>query len=222
LIVPCTRLVITAGAWSPKVFNDLFPSAKIKIPVTPLAGHSLVMKSPRWTTEQEEQGCHAIFAEGSIGFSPGSSHQIDDEKATNTLGFSPEMFSRLGEEIYLTGLNSTTIPLPAVATDAKVQPAAIKQMKEVAAKLIGVSDSPDDLVVVREALVGSARLHCLLYTDLFQCFRPVTTSGRPIISKIEDEDLGGGFSTRKGGEGGVFIAAGHATWGEFESLTDAQ
>jgi len=181
--IPCTRLVITAGAWSSKIFTDLFPSASIKIPISPLAGHSLLVKSPRWSREHEVKGCHAVFA-------------------TDTLGFSPELFSRIGEEIYIAGLNSTNIPLPKVATDAKIQLAAIEQLKGVAKRMLGILDQDDDLQVLREGL----------------CFRPVTPSGRPIVSKIPDDKLGGGFSTRGGGAGGVFVAAGHGAWGISQSL----
>jgi hypothetical protein len=69
-------------------------------------------------------------------------------------GFSPEMFSRVGGEIYLAGLNTTTIPLPPVATDAKPQPEEIKKLKEAAISLFGVSDSANDLEIVRESLVS--------------------------------------------------------------------
>ena len=105
--IPCTRLAITAGPWTPMVFETLFPSATIKIPISALAGHSLLIKSPRWSKEHETKGCHAVFA-------------ADD------LGFSPEIFSRLGEEVYITGLNSTSIPLPELSTDTKIQPEAIE------------------------------------------------------------------------------------------------
>lgn len=50
-------------------------------------------------------------------------------------------------------------------------------------------------------------------TDYTQCFRAVTSSGRPIVSRIPDQKLGGGFKTRPGAEGGVFMAAGHGAWG---------
>ncbi|KAI9870383.1 MAG: hypothetical protein M1830_004315, partial [Pleopsidium flavum] len=79
--IPCTRLVITAGAWTPQVFSSLFPAAKVRVPVSSLAGHSLVVKSPRWAKEHEEKGCHAVFT-------------------TDSSGFSPEIFSRVGGEIY--------------------------------------------------------------------------------------------------------------------------
>lgn len=177
-LVPCTRLVLTAGCWTPRVFSTLFPSAKTRIPVTQLAGHSLLLKSPRWSAEHEEKGCHAVFA-------------------TDNLGFSPELFSRIGGEIYISGLNSTAIPLPEVSTDAKISDEAVQQLKQVANRMLGLPGQ-EDLEVLREGL----------------CFRPVTNSGRPIISRIPDNKLGGGFSTRGGGEGGVFVAAGHGAWGK--------
>ncbi|OCK85832.1 FAD dependent oxidoreductase [Lepidopterella palustris CBS 459.81] len=175
--LPCTRLVIAAGSWAPKVFSMLFPSASTRIPIAPLAGHSLLLKNPRYNPEDEEKGCHAVFA-------------------TDTLGFSPELFSRVGGEIYIAGLNSTQIGLPEVATDIQINEQAMKQLKDCAAVMLGLQDG-EGLHVLRESL----------------CFRPVTSSGRPIISRVADEKLGGGISTREGSEGGVFVAAGHGAWG---------
>jgi glycine/D-amino acid oxidase-like deaminating enzyme len=180
--IPCTRLVITAGPWTPTVFATLFPSATIRIPISPLAGHSLLVKSPRWSKEHETKGCHAVFA-------------ADD------LGFSPEIFSRLSDEVYIAGLNSTSIPLPELSTDAKIRPEAIETLKQTAKKMLGLPGCDDDLQILREGL----------------CFRPVTSSGRPIISKVPDSKLGG-IKTRGGGEGGVFVAAGHGAWGIAQSL----
>ena len=180
--IPCTRLVITAGPWTPMVFATLFPSATTKIPISSLAGYSLLVKSPRWSKEHETKGCHAVFA-------------------TDDLGFSPEIFSRLDEEVYITGLNSTKIPLPELSTDAKIQPEQISTLKEAAKNMLGLPGGKDDLQILRESL----------------CFRPVTSSGRPIISKVPDSKLGG-IKTRDGGEGGVFLAAGHGAWGISQSL----
>lgn len=171
--VPCTRLVITAGAWSPQVFSTLFPSATIKLPVSSLAGHSIVVRSPRWSAEHEDKGCHAVFA-------------------TDPSGFSPEVFSRTGGEIYLAGLNDAALPLPKLATDAKPDAASIEKLKKVSKRMLGLDSGEDDLQILREGL----------------CFRPVTPRGNPIIGRIDDKKLGGGFATRGGGEGGVFVAAG--------------
>ncbi|KAF2086649.1 FAD dependent oxidoreductase [Saccharata proteae CBS 121410] len=179
----CTHLLITSGAWTPRVFSSLFPSASIRIPISALAGHSLLLRSPRWSAGHEEEGCHAVFA-------------------TDTLGFSPELFSRMGGEIYVAGLNSANIALPELATDVKITNSAAKQLKDVATLMLGQPGQQDDLQVLREGL----------------CFRPVTSSGRPIISKVPDAKLGRDFSSADKGEGGVFVAAGHGAWGISQSL----
>ncbi len=180
--LPCTRLVITAGAWTPQVLYTLFPSAMIRVPVSALAGHSLVVRSPRWSAADDSRGCHAVFA-------------------TDPSGFAPEVFSRIGGEIYIAGLNSSTLPLPSVATGTKIDDAAIEQLREVATRLLGLPGDEENLGTVRQGL----------------CYRPVTPSGRPIISRVPDQKLGGGISTRPDG-GGVFISAGHGPWGISLSL----
>lgn len=181
--VPCTRIIITAGAWSRQVFSTLFPTSDLELPVTSLAGHSLIVRSPRWTKEHEAQGCHALF----LAEQP---------------GYSPEIFSRVGGQIYLAGVNSADEPLPALASDAqgKRSPAAIARLRETACALLGETEA--DLDVVREAL----------------CFRPATASGLPIIDRIADRHLGPGVTTRPGSDGGVFLAAGHGPWGISQSL----
>lgn len=180
--IPCTRIVIAAGAWSPQVFATLFPTSSFKLPVSSLAGHSLVVKSPRWTQAYEHEGCHAVFT-------------------TDPGGYSPELFSRMGEEIYVAGLNSSTIPLPALPTDAKIEDEATEKLLVTAKRLLSIGKE-DDLQVVRKGL----------------CFRPVTSRGTPILGRIPDNKLGGKVSTRPGGEGGVFVAAGHGPWGISMSL----
>ncbi|KAF1959648.1 FAD dependent oxidoreductase-like protein superfamily [Byssothecium circinans] len=175
--MPCARLVITSGAWTPRVFSTLFPKSRTRIPIAHLAGHSLLIQNQHYNREEEDKEvCHAVFA-------------------TDTLGFSPEWFSRIGGELYLAGLNTTRIPLPEVATGAKVDCKAIEQMKQCAAEMIGAVEGKP-MEIKREAL----------------CFRPVTGSGRPLLCRIPDAQLGG-VKTHKAGEGGVYIAAGHGAWG---------
>lgn len=129
--IPCTNVIITAGAWSPQVFSELFPTSNFKLPVSSLAGHSLVVKSPRWAKEHEEHGCHAIFM-------------------TSQPGYSPEIFSRIGGHIYIAGLNSPTEPLPALATDSRgnISKPAIERLRDTAREVLG----EDDVEVVREGL----------------------------------------------------------------------
>ena len=181
--IPCTRLIITAGAWTSSVYSTLFPTSTLRIPISQLAGHSLVVKSPRWTEEHESKGCDAVFT-------------------TMRSGFSPEIFSRIGGEIYIAGLNDPSLPLPELATDAKIDQSSVEELKQVAKRLLG-QDGTDvsDLQVVREGL----------------CFRPVTQRGNPIMCRIPDEKLGG-IETKPGADGGVYIAAGHGPWGISHSL----
>lgn len=158
------------------MFSSLFPAAKIKIPITSLARHSLVVRSPRWSAEHEDQGCHAVFS-------------------TDSDGLSPEIFSRIGGEIYVAGLNNAALPLPRVATNSRPDEKAITRLKEVSKRMLGLPSGEDDLQVLRQGL----------------CFRPVTARGPPIVCRVPDAKLGDGFATRGGGEGGVFIAAGLST-----------
>jgi glycine/D-amino acid oxidase-like deaminating enzyme len=181
--IPCTRLIIAAGAWSAQVFQTLFPDSKLRLPISSLAGHSLVVRSPRWTKEHEEKGCHAVFT-------------------TDSAGYSPEIFSRMGGEIYVAGLNSDSIPLPALATESKIDALAVSKLQTTAKRLLGVDTGKDDLEVVRKGL----------------CFRPVTRRGTPILARIPDGMLGKNMTTRGGGDGGVFLAAGHGPWGISMSL----
>lgn len=180
--IPCTRLLIAAGAWTASVFDTLFPTSSLRIGVSQLAGHSLVVRSPRWTKELENKGCHAIFT-------------------TMRSGFSPEIFSRIGEEIYIAGLNDPNLTLPNLPTDATPDEASVQELNAIAQKLLGTDADASDLQVVREAL----------------CFRPVTKRGVPILAKLPDDELGG-IKTKRGADGGVFVCAGHGPWGISHSL----
>jgi len=185
--LPCTRVIIAAGAWSRRVFAGLFRHSHLDIPVTSLAGHSIIIKSPRWKG-QAHDGCHAVYS-------------------THGAGFSPEMFARAGGNIYLAGLNSAVLPLPeANSGKAMVVREMMERVRETSRMLLGQSDGDgkeaDDLEVVREGL----------------CFRPVTPWGLPIVSRVIDEDLGPGMTTRSGADGGVYLASGHGPWGIALSL----
>ena len=115
---------------------------------------------------------------------------------TDEAGYSPEIFSRVGGEIYIAGLNSATLPLPERATDRMIDEESIEVLKTTAKRLLGNDNGDDDLEVLREGL----------------CFRPVSGNGAPIIGKVDERMLG--VKT----EGGVWIAAGHGPWGISLSL----
>ena len=183
--IPCTRLILTAGAWTPSVFRTLFPQSTYTPPIGSLAGHHIVVRSPRWNSKQETKGCHSVFT-------------------TDTSGFSPELFSRLGGEIYIAGLNDPTLHIPATPTEAKamINKDSTAKLKKVATRLMVAEGSADALDIIREGL----------------CFRPVTPSGHPILGRIDDEKLGPRLRTLGENEGGVWLAAGHGPWGISHSL----
>lgn len=152
------------------------------IPVSSLAGHSLVVRTQKgWRAESEawEKGSYSLYC------------TLED--------LSPELYARKDGVIYLAGVNSSTIPLPDLATAAEPEETSMNELKGIARRLIA---SDDELEVVRTGL----------------CFRPVTARGTPIITRIEDGQLGDRITTRPGQEGGVFIAAGHGPWGISLSL----
>jgi len=134
--LPCTRVIIAAGAWSARVFRALFRHSHLDIPVASLAGHSLVVRSPRWNGTDTDR-CHAVYT-------------------THGAGFSPEAYARVGGEIYLAGLNSTAIPLPERPGKAAVLEDAMARLRETSRMLLGLSGEDDkdvdDLEVVRQGL----------------------------------------------------------------------
>lgn len=156
--LPCTRLVLAAGAWTPEVHRTLFPKSKMGLPITSLAGHSLILRSPHWpppaldSTDPANAGrqdCHAVFT--------------TDAEAD----YSPEIFSRMPDGcIYLAGLNSSTYPLPKIANERVIDPKSIAMLKKTARKLLG-----ENFEVVREGV----------------CWRPVARRGVPIITDLGDK-----------------------------------
>ncbi|KIV90379.1 hypothetical protein PV10_07688 [Exophiala mesophila] len=199
----CDTIVLAAGAWTPRVFKTLFPDSTIRVPIDPLAGHSIVVRSPRYKAPfidpykrkiggDDNWLCYSIYA------APG--------KHWN---FATEAYARLARngqaEIWLGGLNDADLPLPELATDVKamIDRQSVNTVRKTIVQLTGLAREAsdlhqDDLETVREGLG----------------FRPVSRRGRPIVSRIKDEDLGG-LTT---GPGGVFIASGHGPWGIALSL----
>lgn len=103
----------SCGGWTPRVFKTLFRDAPVNIPLTTLAGYSLVVKN---SGHEEDDACHSVYC------------SLDD--------LSPEVFSRKNGVIYLAGVNSSTIPLPELATGIKTVDASLNELKAIARRLI--------------------------------------------------------------------------------------
>jgi glycine/D-amino acid oxidase-like deaminating enzyme len=188
--LPCNRLVIAAGAWSGRVFKTLFPSALDTLPVSSLAGHSLLVRSPQWTAEGKEEGgggCHAVFT-------------VDEAE-----GFSPELFSRLGPsgaEIYIAGLNhsASQLPLPDLPADAVPRDADLDSIQRVANKLVSESRTVRKALCFRPIITNRSTPIVARISD--------RRLGKGILTE-------GGA---EGEAGGVFVATGHGPWGISMSL----
>lgn len=180
--IACTRLLICAGPWSSGLFQRLFSKSQYQLPISTLAGHSIIVRAPTWKLESDKEDpepCDAVFA------------RIEG------LDWYPECFSRINGDIYIAGINSSEVQLPAVATDVKENEDDIGRLKN-AAKIL-VRDDMD--------IVGTGF-----------CHRPVTPGGVPILAAVPKAALGISAHNAGDGKDDVFICAGHGPWGISLSL----
>ncbi|KZT71435.1 FAD dependent oxidoreductase [Daedalea quercina L-15889] len=116
-------------------------------------------------------------------------------------GFSPELFTRVASELWIGGVNDSQLPLTDDPTDTLPDPDAIERMLAVGRELCG-----DDIEVI----------------DASVCFRPVTPTRKPFITRVDEKALGAGVVPQAqagaGVPGGVYVAAGHGPWGISMSL----
>lgn len=118
-------------------------------------------------------------------------------------GFSPEVFSRKlpngQRDIFLAGVNSSRIPLPAIATD-------------VASQLDSRSPEIESLLKVAKTILqrsGSIKSN-IIRASL--CHRPVTDNRTPVIARIDSKHYSP-VTSESAGRGGVYVCAGHGPWG---------
>ncbi|KAL1894359.1 hypothetical protein Sste5346_005858 [Sporothrix stenoceras] len=179
-VLACTRLVITAGAWTPRVYSQLFPEAAARrpLPVHNYAGHSLVVKPSQKRAEVTDR--FALFAAG------------------GSMQYCPEIFGRANGTLYLAGLNSSTIPLPATAADSVPSQDQLDDLLKTCKRILG-EDDDDKVEVVRTGL----------------CHRPATPWGAPLLLRLLDGKLAETSTDESivSGDGGVFASAGHGPWG---------
>jgi glycine/D-amino acid oxidase-like deaminating enzyme len=123
---------------------------------------------------------------------------------TDEAGYSPEVFSRVGGEIWLGGLNSATTPLPDLPTESTIDSESIRVLGNTAQRLManGTGEGGGGLEVVRQGL----------------CFRPVTSSARPILCQLKGEEMREEGMTGDPDGTGVWVATGHGPWGISLSL----
>ncbi|KAK1244554.1 hypothetical protein MKX07_003353 [Trichoderma sp. CBMAI-0711] len=194
VIIPASRVLLSAGCWTPHVFHDLFKNRYyIDIPIESLGGHSLVVKAPQKVTT-----CHSVY--------------------TTMDGLSPEVYSRPDGVIYVAGVNHASIPLPKPRVKAVTFDESVQKLKDIARRLIATPEGgqEEDLEIVREGLCfrpitkrGTPYIARLPEDKLGEDFTTARGGG--------GDGAEGGSGLGLGG-GGVFIAAGHGPWGISLSL----
>jgi glycine/D-amino acid oxidase-like deaminating enzyme len=105
LSLPCDNVVIAAGPWTGPLSKSLLPTP---IPITPYAGHSVVLRPSAKVTED------CLFM------------------TLNTQHSSyPEIFPRPGGEIYIGGVNDN-LALPPTPEDVVLQERDLKKLRDIA------------------------------------------------------------------------------------------
>lgn len=129
-LIPTTRVLLSAGCWTPHVFHQLFKNRYyIDIPIESLGGHSLVVKAPGG--EPTTTTCHSVY--------------------TTMDALSPEVYSRPNGVIYVAGVNHASIPLPKPTVKAVTFDESIAKLKDVARRLINTAEG-EDVEILREGL----------------------------------------------------------------------
>ncbi|KAK5954945.1 hypothetical protein OHC33_003624 [Knufia fluminis] len=195
----CKNIVLAAGAWTPRVFSKLFPDSKLRIPIDPLAGYSIVVQSPRYSKPILDPSRHGENAPAGV------SHAVYCSP-TAKWSFACEAYSRVPAdgkpELWAGGVNDSALKLPETAdgTPALIDQEKCEELRSAMIAMTGLSQEGDDLAVndlkiKREGL----------------CFRPLSRSGTPFISSVPETALGKGIEMAD--KGGVYIASGHGPWG---------
>jgi glycine/D-amino acid oxidase-like deaminating enzyme len=219
--LPCTTLIFTAGAWTPHLFHTLFPSSQLSLPIYPLAGYSLLARSPRYTTPALLDPSSLSSSSTTLATTAQPRHKAHAIYASPTprtpYSYAPEVFARLGPdgdpELWIGGLNDPALDLPEKAQEVKglVDEEMVRDLRGTLVQLCGKGGggaaegegtNEDDLEIVSEGL----------------CFRPVSETGVPVVGRVREEELGAGVKTEPEGRGGVFVASGHGPWGISLSL----
>jgi len=185
--VPCDNLIVTSGPWTSSVLESLLPyEPRTSFPaIGSLSGTSIVIRSNRWQPPQTDTSqVNALFL----------SKRVE--------GFTPEVFSRVGGEIYFAGLNDASIPPPSPLTYSLPPSNSVDRLMSVA-RLLCDSHSNEACKPSRDFEVVSRGL----------CFRPTTQKGTPVIGQIPLRNPG-----LYGKRFRLLVGAGHGPWGICMSL----
>ncbi|KAJ2902766.1 hypothetical protein MKZ38_000120 [Zalerion maritima] len=195
-LIGLDNMVVSAGVWTPKVFETLFPKGK-GVDVGCLSGHSIVLDAE----ELDITTPTVRTASGNFKDENDAIFMVLED------GMSPEMFDRNhGTEVWLGGVNHNVqeAPIPQLPGKAETMKWAVDKLKDVAERMLKFKRNDGqrkELKVVRASL----------------CFRPWMDRGWPVLGRVGGDVLGiSGHDEKRNGNregGGVFVATGHGPWG---------
>jgi glycine/D-amino acid oxidase-like deaminating enzyme len=138
------HVVITAGPWSRRVLEELFPAAQVEIPMDTLAssGNHLIVRTPRWRPSHDRKCCDQLFLDGVIG------RPLD-------------IISRPGGTLYI-GYGAEPEELPTLATDVKPQEKAIDRIKELCIFFLDIPEGEELEVVEAGRCYRSVMKHPII------------------------------------------------------------
>ncbi|KAK9322136.1 FAD dependent oxidoreductase [Lipomyces orientalis] len=229
-----SNVVVTAGAWTGRVFGSLFPDAEFVPAISSLAGFSMILTSPLLpytgpillrsdipTSTPAESSILEVNRDyfdlpEQISHPEQDSNQIRDALFVRSSGlakWSPELFSRSNGEIYIAGLNEQGFQ-PSLGSMLS------SQFFEDDGSLLDEIDIPSEDDESKSRHVNNFCIMKSIAQGLLGpnvtvlrrsiCLRPVTPGGEPIIGEVPPEFVNG---TK-----GVYICAGHGPWGISLSL----
>lgn len=185
--IPCQRLLISAGAWTPQVIHTLFPANRldIKLMPGPPSLHWLNVRDPRWTPSQENEGATQTLWEEVFDFPLNLTNYSNGIIYVGRMTLSKaDRFPQLPES------------LPRDASSVEADPESLRKLRMLAATALGL-DSEQDLEVIRE---GRA------YYSLPTCRRPITAE---LTRHLQGWETGDGNEADGNLGSGVFVSFGH-------------
>ena len=193
--LPCQSLVLAAGAWTPSLFNDVFPLSNCPMYPKISSGNYITVKIPAKT----ELNYHAQVT------------------LTTDNGSRLEFVDRGDGTIFICGLNNTETPICDVEDEAPPDEDAISEMQAYAKRFLAAPQ--DQQTVQSRAATSTTEL-----VTAGRTYRPLLSRQLPIITRVPANKLLMNARSSKAcpadqGEvmgGGVYVCYGHGSFG----LTD--
>ncbi|KAI1362625.1 hypothetical protein F5Y08DRAFT_269231 [Xylaria arbuscula] len=192
IAIPCVQLLLACGAWTPMVFDSLFPSSPIEL---------------QWTTDAGDWACWK--------------NQCPTTQATtafvsfaNIAGSKMEFAGRNDGTIWACGRRNLTARLPPPGHQQEPDDMMINELAGYAQKWINWQCNCNSISVEN----NHENHNSIQLIDKGRAFRPATPSGLPIIDKVSPLDLtitstNCNTSLTRESSSGLFVCWGHGSYG---------